>query len=175
MEKRILKEPAFAWWTPHVLKKKNRIISKAKTKYWQSTTKFGFRIPRTISEAQRVDNDNQNTYWMDAVRLEMKNVRIAFEVYDGEISDLKEYQKINCHMIFDIKMSENFRRKARMVAGGHMTETPPTLTYSSVVSRDSIRILLMIAALNGLDVLSCDTQNAYLTTPCREKVWTIAG
>ena len=158
-----------------MLKKKNRVISKAKTKYWQTTTKFGFRIPRTISEAQRIDNDNQNTYWMDAVRLEMKNVRISFEVYDGDISDLKEYQKINCHMIFDIKMSENFRRKARMVAGGHQTETPPTLTYSSVVSRDSIRILLMIAALNGLDVLSCDIQNAYLTAPCREKVWTIAG
>ena len=112
---------------------------------------------------------------MDAVRLEMKNVRIAFEVYDGDISDLKEYQKINCHMIFDIKMSDNFRRKARMVAGGHQTETPATLTYSSVVSRDSIRILLMIAALNGLDVLACDIQNAYLTAPCREKVWTIAG
>ena len=175
LEKRILKEPAFAWWTPHVLKKKNRIISKAKTKYWQSTTKFGFRIPRTISEAQRIDNDNQNSYWMDAVRLEMKNVRIAFEVYDGDTSDLKDYQKIPCHMIFDIKMSDNFRRKARMVAGGHLTETPPTLTYSSVVSRDSIRILLMIAALNGLDVLSCDIQNAYLTAPCREKIWTIAG
>ena len=158
-----------------MLKKKNRIISKAKTKYWQTTTKFGFRIPRTILESQRVDNDNQNIFWMDAVRLEMKNVRIAFEVYDRDILDLKEYQKINCHMIFDIKMRENFRRKAGMVAGGHMTETPPTLTYSSVVSRDSIRILLMIAALNGLDILSSDIQNAYLTAPCREKFWTIAG
>ena len=106
-EKRLLKEPVFAWWTIHVLKKKNRVISKAKTKYWQTTTKFGFRIPRTISEAQRIDNDNQDTYWMDAVRLEMKNVRIAFEVYDGDTSDLKDYQKIPCHMIFDIKMSEN--------------------------------------------------------------------
>lgn len=62
-----------------------------------------------------------------------------------------------------------------MVAGGHMTETPSTLTYSSVVSRDSVRIALMIAALNDLKVLACDIQNAYLTAPCREKVWTIAG
>ena len=57
-------------------------------------------------------------------------------------------------MIFDIKMNENFRRKARMVAGGHMTETPTSITYSSVVSCDSVRILLTIAALNGLDVLA---------------------
>ena len=74
-------------------------------------------------------------------------------------------------MIFDIKMGENFRKKARMVAGGHMTETPASITYSSVVARDSVRILLTIAALNNLSVLGCDIQNAYLTAPCREKIW----
>ena len=72
-------------------------------------------------------------------------------------------------------MGENFRRKARMVAGGHTTETPAVLTYSSVVSRDSVRIALTIAALNDLSVLSCDIQNAYLTAKCREKIWTRAG
>ena len=85
------------------------------------------------------------------------------------------YQEICCHMIFDIKMGENFRRKARMVADGHRTETPAALTYSSVVSRDSMRIALTIAALNDLSVLACDVQNAYLTAKCREKVWTRAG
>ena len=72
-------------------------------------------------------------------------------------------------------MGENFRRKARMVADGHRTETPAALTYSSVVSRDSVRIALTIAALNDLSVLACDIQNAYLTAKCREKVWTRAG
>ena len=66
-------------------------------------------------------------------------------------------------MIFDIKFAENFRRKARMVAGGHMTVTPSALTYSSAVSRDSVRILLTIAALNDLEVKAYDIQNAYLT------------
>jgi hypothetical protein len=50
----------------------------------------------------------------------------------------------------DIK--ENFRRKARYVAGGHQTDTPKTMTYSSVVSRDSVRIALVAAALDN-DVL----------------------
>ena len=78
-------------------------------------------------------------------------------------------------MIFDIKMGENFRRKARIVAGGHTTETPAALTYASVVSRDSVKIALTVAALNDLKILACDIQNAYLTAQCREKIWTIAG
>ena len=53
--------------------------------------------------------------------------------------------------------------------------TPAALTYSSVVSRDSVRIALTIAALNDLKVLSCDIQNAYLTAKCCEKIWTDAG
>ena len=76
------------------------------------------------------------------------------------------YQFMKCHMIFDIKFGENFHHKAQLVAGGHMTETPATLMYSSVVSRDSVRIALTVAALNDLQVMSCDIQNAYLTADC---------
>ena len=72
-------------------------------------------------------------------------------------------------------MGKNFRRKARLVANGNETEAPPTLTYSSVVSHDSVRIALLIAALNDLNILSCDIQNAYLTANCREWIYTIAG
>ena len=78
-------------------------------------------------------------------------------------------------MIFDVKMGENFRHKARFVTGGHTTETPTSLAYSSVVSRDSVRILLLAAAFNGLQVMACDIQNAYLTANCHEKIWTYVG
>ena len=56
-----------------------------------------------------------------------------------------------------------------------MTETPASLTYSSVVARDSVRIAFVLAALNELDIRACDIQNAYLTADCREKIYTIAG
>ena len=56
-----------------------------------------------------------------------------------------------------------------------MTETPSVITYSSVVSRDSIRILFVVAALNGLSVLSTDIRNAYLSAKPREKVVFTAG
>jgi len=127
-----------------------------------------------VKQAKEIDQKNGNTLWWDAIVDEMATVRIAFMVCeDGKIPP--GYQKINCHLIFDVKLGENYRRKARFVAGGHMTETPSSITYSSVVSRDSVRICLLIAALNGLDVLAADIKGAYLTAPCREKVVTIAG
>ena len=85
------------------------------------------------------------------------------------------YQEIKFHLIFDINLGEISCQKARFVAGGHMIETPNTITYASVVSRDFVRIVLTIAALNGLGIFSCDIQNAYLTAECLEKIWTCAG
>jgi hypothetical protein len=69
----------------------------------------------------------------------------------------------------------DFTRKARFVAGGHKTDPPATLTYSSVVSRDSVRIAFLIAALNDLDILAADIGNAYINADVREKVYFIAG
>ena len=56
-----------------------------------------------------------------------------------------------------------------------MTNTPDTFTYSSVVSSYLVRIDLTILALSGLEILSCDIQNNYLTDDFREKIWTRAG
>ena len=102
-------------------------------------------------------------------------MRPAFEEWDKPQDEIPiRYQELRCHLIFNVKMGENFRRKARFVAGGHTTETPSALTYASVVSRDSVRIALTITALNDLKVLAWDIQNAYLTADCREKIWTRA-
>ena len=123
-----------------------------------------------------LDEKNGNNLWWDAICKEMKNVRIAFKVFEGEEKYiLPGFQEVKCHMIFDIKMGEKSRCKAQMVAGGHTTEAPSSITYSSVVSRDSVRIALTIAALNNIDVLACDIQNAYLTAQCRVKIWTRTG
>ena len=133
-------EPTFAWWVPFVLKKRNRILAKVKSKYWLRTHKFGIGIPKSVEEAKKIDEQNGNTLWWDTICKEMKNVRPAFEVFEGREDNIpKDYQFMRCHMIFDVKFGENFRCKARLVAGGHMTNTPNTLTYSSVVSCDSVR------------------------------------
>jgi hypothetical protein len=81
---------------------------------------------------------------------------------------------VRCHMIFDVKAG-SLKRMSWYVAGGHMTEPPSALTYASMVSRESIRIGLLIVALNDLDVFAADIQNSYLTSPCEEKIYTILG
>merc|ERR1712107_143636 len=59
-ENGISEEPAFAWWVPFTLKKKARIISKIKSKYWQRTHKYGVRIPKSVKEALMIDAQNGN-------------------------------------------------------------------------------------------------------------------
>ena len=58
---------------------------------------------------------------------------------------------MQCHLVLNIKLEE-FRQKARLVAGGHVTKALATILYASVVSRETVRIALMIAALNDLEV-----------------------
>jgi hypothetical protein len=77
-------------------------------------------------------------------------------------------------MIFGIKM-EDLRHKLRFVAGGHTTDTPHAMTYASVVSRESVSIALTLVALNDLDIKMDNIDNAYLTAPITEKVWTVLG
>lgn len=183
----IQEEPAFKWWISHALRTRNRIIKKARVikktaKYWRTKSKFGIELPHSVKEAYQLDKKNGNTFWRDALKKEMGNVKIAFrahekhtydEVKRGQAKELIGYTEIECHIVFDIKL--DFTRKARFVAGGHKAEAPACMTYSSVVSRDSVRLAFMIAALNDLDVSSTDIGNAYLNAECREKVWFKAG
>ena len=76
---KIANDPAFAWWVPFVLKKQKRKLQKVKTKYWSCTHKYGIRIPKNMKEAMEIDREAGNTLWMDAIRLEMRNVQVAFE------------------------------------------------------------------------------------------------
>jgi mitochondrial fission protein ELM1 len=69
----------------------------------------------------------------------------------------------------------DFIRMARFFAGGHVTNPPSTQTYASVVSRESVRIAVLIASLNDMNVMSADVQGAYLKAPCYKKVYTVCG
>jgi hypothetical protein len=107
-------EPAFNWWVPHVLKKHDRIISlvrKRTTRYLKRTHKFGIEVPKTVKEALALDRKNGNTLWVDAIVKEMKEVRIAFNILPDGRSAPIGYQKIPCHMIFDVKM-EDYQTKS---------------------------------------------------------------
>ena len=170
---RLQDEPAFKWWVPETLRTRNRIIGKVKSRYWKTSHKYGIRLPRSVQEALQIDKETGTDFWWQAIQKEMKKVMIAFE-YDETLTPEQAradksmyvgFQEITCHIIFDVKM--DLTRKARFVAGGHLTEPPASITYSSVVSRDSVRLAFLIAALNDLEIVSCDVGNAYLNAPCR--------
>ena len=67
------------------------------------------------------------------------------------------------------------RHKARLVAGGHLTEIPIDSIYSSEVSLKGLRLVTFIAELNGLETWSTDIGNAYLEAKTKEKVYIVAG
>jgi hypothetical protein len=171
----IEKEPAFVWWVPYVLRKRDRIISAVNKRYHSRMHKFGFEIPKTVERALQIDRELGNTLWRDAIAKEMSAVRVAFKILNDGQEPPVGYQFMKCHMVFDIKL-DGFKRKARIVAGGHMTEAPPAVaTFASVVSRETVRLAFTIVALNDLEVKASDVQNAYLTAPCEKRIWTQLG
>ena len=72
----------------------------------------------------------------------MENVRVAVKVLPDGKSVSIGHQFVLCHMVFDIKM-EDFRGKARFVAGGQMIEAPATIIYTNVVSREMISLMIL--------------------------------
>jgi hypothetical protein len=67
------------------------------------------------------------------------------------------------------------RRKAQLVAGGHMVDERGHSSYSTVIRFDSIRLLNVIAKAQGLKVLAGDVGNAYLNASTKEKVYTVCS
>ena len=174
MSRDLLSEPAFAWWVPHVLKRQERIIKQVRHRLVKKSLKFGVEVPNTVQEAYALDKANGNDLWDKAIKKELKNVLVAFQLLeDGDIPPVGS-KLIPYHIIFDIKF--NLTRKARCVAGGHHNKDPkPHETYSSVASRNSVQICLLLAALNDLDSLMADIGNAYLNAPCSEWIHVKCG
>jgi hypothetical protein len=119
-------EPAFVWWIKPMLKRKKAFIKTTGASYAKHSHKFGIRVPQTVEEAIAIDKATNTTFWHNAIQKEMKNNRIAFKFLDNDEPVPIGYKWIKCHMIFDVKM--DFTRKARFIAGGHMTDPPPSIT-----------------------------------------------
>jgi hypothetical protein len=82
-----------------------------------------------VAEALEIDRLVGTDLWTRAINKKMAKVKVAWEARDdltpeevraGKARDMIGFQEIGCHIVFDIKM--DFMRKARFVAGGHMTD-----------------------------------------------------
>ena len=59
---KIVDEPAFDWWVPYVLRKRDRIISSINSRVKKANHKFGFEIPTPYADYKRLDKENGNTF-----------------------------------------------------------------------------------------------------------------
>jgi len=174
---KISDEPAFRWWVPYVLKKQERIIKaiKRRSTKRRKTEKFGLEVPKPndVERAMQIDNETGTTHWSTALAKETKTVLPALKILEQNEKIPPGYKRIDLLTIFDVKM--DLTRKARICAKGDQINTPPDVTYASVVTRESIRIGFILASLNDLNVLTADVAGAYLNVPCAEKVYTVLG
>ena len=81
--------------------------------------------------ALEIDHEEGIPLWQDAIVLEMEAVCDAFKVMNEGEEPPPRYQYMECHLVFDIKL-DGFQRKAPLVSGDHMTETPVVLTYCCI-------------------------------------------
>ena len=135
---------------------------------------FGVEIPRNSKHADELDRINGNNLWAEATKKEMDSIR-KHEVFRlvTQDDDLREYKRIPYQVIYAAKHDQ--RRKARIVAGGHMTDPPAEDVYSGVVGMDTVRLAFAVGAMQGLDVCACDISTAFLYGKTKEKVYIVAG
>ena len=96
---------------------------------------------------------------------------IEFEKLDSVTADETSKGKIrpvqyhfDMQMLFGINMDGKINRKGILVENGHTTAPPLLITYSSVVSRESVGIVFLLASLNDLKIFEYEIGNACLNT-----------
>ena len=114
IDQKIHKELAFNWWVTKVLRKRDRIINKVISRIRKGTMKFGVEIPTDVNRAMSLERNNGNTLWMDAIKKEYENVKIAFKKLDNDKQVPPGFTEITCHLVFEVKF--DLRRKAMKAA-----------------------------------------------------------
>ncbi len=171
--KNLSDEAAFIWWVPFTLRKRDRIIAGVNARIRKQHHKYGIEVPNSVADAKRIDSANRDTFWQDAIELEMSNLACAFRILDKDEPAPVGWTKSSGHFVFDVKM--DFTRKARWVKDGHRHADPIASTYAGVVSRESVRIALTYAALNDITVTCADVMNAFLQAPSSEQHYVVCG
>ena len=130
----------------------------------------GFQVPKDYNDAIRLDKENSNTHWQDAMNLELTG---KAQFHNGKAVTPNGFQKIRVHFVYAVKHDGRF--KARLVADGHLTKEPVESIYFGVVSLRSLRMVVFLSQLNDLKIWGADVGIAYLEVYTDEKLCTIAG
>ena len=160
-----------------------RAVKQSRIRQVRASARYqhGFQVPKDYNDAIRLDKENSNTHWQDAMDLELSQIH-EYKVFkdtgkaqfhNGKAVTPDGFQKIRVHFVYAVKHDGRF--KARLVADGHLTKEPVESIYSGVVSLRSLRMVVFLSQLNDLEIWGADVGNAYLEAYTDEKLCIIAG
>ena len=148
----LLNEPGWKQFQRLAKREKKMLcmVKQAKLRSYRTAPiyKFGIQVPRNESEARKLDVENGNTRWRESEILELLQMD-EYEMFRdlGKGAPIPAgYKKIRVHFVYDAKHDGRF--KARLVADGHLTDTPVESVYSGVVSLRSLRLVVFVGELN---------------------------
>ena len=153
-----------------------RAVKQSRIRQVRASARYqhGFQVPKDFNDAIRLDKENSNTHWQDAMDLELSQIH-EYKVFkdtgkaqfhDGKAVIPDGFQKIRVHFVYAVKHDGKF--KARLVADGHLTKEP-------VVSLRSLRMVVFLSQLNDFEIWEADVGNAYLEAYTDEKLCITAG
>ena len=160
-----------------------RAVKQSRIRQVRASARYqhGFQVPKDYNDAMRLDKENGNTHWQDAMDLELTQIH-EYKVFkdtgktkfhNGKVVTPDGFQKIRVHFVYAVKHDGRF--KARLVADGHLTKEPVESIYSGVVSLRSLRMVVFLSQLNKLEIWGADVGNAYLEAYTDEKLCIMAG
>ena len=87
-----------------MLRKRDVIIASVVQRARKTMHTYGIEMPTDIEHAKRLDEKNDNTFWIDAIKKEMHDVGVAFEILDSDVALPVGFRKVTGHLVFDVKM-----------------------------------------------------------------------
>ena len=109
-----------------------RAVKQSRIRQVRASARYqhGFQVPKDYNDAIRLDKENSNTHWQDAMDLELTQIH-EYKVFkdtgkaqfhNGQAVTPDGFQKIRVHFVYAVKHDGRF--KARLVADGHLTKEP---------------------------------------------------
>ena len=139
--------------------------------------KYGVQIPQIVRQACEINKASGTTHWAEAIKKEISSLLAlnCFEFHSPDCKPRSGFQMARLlAMIVEVK--QDGRRKARLVAGGHMVDPMGVNTRSTIVKDTSVRLLDLISHRDGVQILCGDIGNAFITAQwCMEKIYHIVG
>ena len=160
-----------------------RAVKQSRIRQVRASARYqhGFQVPKDYNDAIRLDKENSNTHWQDAMYLELTQIHEhkvfkdtgKAQFHNGKVVTPDGFQKIRVHFVYAVKHDGRF--KARLVADRHLTKEPVESIYSGVVPLRILRMVVFLSQLNDLEIWGADVGNAYLEAYTDEKLCIIAG